>query len=145
MTTDQMAEGYLRLAVVRADVLRAYYDAASWASVVREGQEAVELFLKGALRLVGVEPARTHDPGPALITEAESFPGWFQAHVHDLAFIATNLAGDRGASYYGDERNRIPPDRLFDQAAADRAIEQVRFVRDVCVRLAREKGVQGLA
>ena len=29
-----------------------------WATVVREAQECVELFLKGALRLVAVEPTR---------------------------------------------------------------------------------------
>lgn len=144
MTTDQMAEGYLRLAVVRADVLTAYYAAESWASVVREGQEAVELFLKGVLRLVGVEPSRTHDPGPAVLAEADRFPEWFSRHAHDIAFVATNLAGDRGASFYGDERNRIPPDRLFDQPAADRVLEQVAFVRDLCVRIARERGVEGV-
>lgn len=58
MTTVEMAAGLLRLAVARADVLHVFHDARSWATVVREGQEAVELFLKAALRHVGAELRR---------------------------------------------------------------------------------------
>lgn len=135
MTADDMARGYFTLAIVRADALPVFHSAASWPNVVREAQEAVELFLKAALRSVGVEPAKTHDVAPQLRTSAARFPEWFAEHVADLAFISAQLAGDRGASYYVDERSNLPPDKLFDQADAERAMEQAAFVRGVCTRL----------
>lgn len=135
MTADEMARGYLRLATARAQALQTYIDLESWASVVREAQEAVELFLKSALRAVGIEAARTHDVSPQLRASSAHFPQWFADAIPELAFISTRLAGERGASFYGDERRGIPPDALFDEGDATRASEDVAFVRDLCVRL----------
>jgi HEPN domain-containing protein len=135
VTADVMARGYLALALARSNALPVFLAGGSWPTVVREAQEAVELYLKGALRWVGVEPTRTHDPGVLLRSHAAAFPDWFQPHIDDLAFISGSLAGDRGASFYGDERRGIPPDQLFDRADAERAIEQVGFVRGLCERL----------
>jgi len=42
--------------------------------VVRQSQEAVELLLKVALRLVGVEPPKWRDVGPVLRREVDRFP-----------------------------------------------------------------------
>jgi HEPN domain-containing protein len=67
-----------------------------WAATVREAQECVELFLKGALRLIAVEPARTYDVAEGLRREAHRFPEWFRAALDQLATISTVLAGDRG-------------------------------------------------
>ncbi|MCE7960353.1 MAG: hypothetical protein DYH06_20835 [Acidobacteria bacterium ACB2] len=53
----------------------------------------------------------------------------------DLAYISTQLAGSRGAAFYGDERRGIPPDQLFDRDDAERAEEQARFVLELCERL----------
>lgn len=138
MTNDSMARGYLRLAVVRAGGLGTYLAAGSWPTVVREAQEAVELFLKAALRHVGVEPSRTHDVSAILEANASRFPEWFAGRIPDLTVISAALTGDRGLAFYGDERLGIPPDKLFDRAAAERAMEQVSFVRDLCVRLIGE-------
>ena len=41
---------------------------------VRQCQEAVELALKAALRMVGVEPPKWHDVGPVLRRERGRFP-----------------------------------------------------------------------
>lgn len=135
MTADVMARGYLALARTRLKAFPVYVGEQSWATVVREAHEAVELLLKAAIRWVGGEPSRTHEPSGILIANQALFPEWFQAHVHDLAYISTQLAGSRGAAFYGDERRGIPPDRLFDRADAERAEEQARFVLTVCERL----------
>ena len=138
MTSDTMARGLLRLALVRVDSLAFFANAGSWPSVVRGAQEAVELALKAALRIVGAEPARTHDPAAALRRNSHRFPTWFADAIPDIAFISSALAGSRGASFYGDERAGVPPDQLFDRASAQRAMDQATFVRDLCVRLADE-------
>jgi hypothetical protein len=134
MTTDQMARGYLARATARADALGLYHSRGCWPDVVREAQEAVELFLKAALRQAGVEPTRTHDVAGVLLANAARFPDWFAEQIPDLAVISTALAGDRGLAFYGDERLGVPPDQLFGQAAAERALEQVAFVRTLCAR-----------
>lgn len=80
-----------------------------WTATVREAQECVELFLKGALRLVAVEPARTHDVAEMLRREVNRFPEWFRAAVDRLATISTEMAGDRGLAFYGDVRQELGP------------------------------------
>ena len=53
-----MGRRYVEEAAGRVELVRLATDRGLWATVVREAQEAVELFLKGALRLVAIEPAR---------------------------------------------------------------------------------------
>ena len=106
-----------------------------WAATVREAQECVELLLKGALRLVAVEPARTHDVAAALRSEAVRFPEWFRSSIDALATISTKLAGDRGLAFYGDEDRELGPQELFDEEDARRAVRSVEFVAELCGRL----------
>jgi HEPN domain-containing protein len=135
VTSDVMARGHVTRAAARADALQVYFAARAWPDVVREAQESVELFLKAALRAVGVEPARTHDPSGALQANVARFPAWFAERVADLAAVSVELAGERGIAFYGDERQGIPPDQLFAREDAERAMEQVAFVRSLCERL----------
>ena len=105
------------------------------ATVVREAQECVELFLKGALRLAAVEPSRTHDVAELLRREAARFPEWFHAEVDRLAAISTEMTGDRGIAFYGDERQNLAPRDLFDASDADRAAADLDYVANLCRRL----------
>lgn len=139
MTSDEMSRGFLARGVARVATLAVYLERACWPDVVREAQEAVELMLKAALRSAGIEPARTHDVAEILRANADRFPGWFAARIPDLAAISTELAGDRGPAFYGDERLGIPPDQLYGEASARRAAEQAQFVASHCRRLI-EKG-----
>jgi hypothetical protein len=63
------AADHVRRASARLLALDALFDAQSWADVVREAQEVVELALKGLLRISGVEPPRIHDVAEVLIAE----------------------------------------------------------------------------
>jgi HEPN domain-containing protein len=109
-----------------------------WAATVREAQECVELFLKGVLRLVAVEPTRTHDVAEVLRREVDRFPEWFRAAVDRLAAISTEMAGDRGPAFYGDEREERGPQELFEEVDARRAVESLSFVAQLCERLLSE-------
>ena len=58
MTSSRMGTQYIEEARCRMDLVRLASEKKRYAAVVREAQECVELFLKGAMRLVAVEPAR---------------------------------------------------------------------------------------
>ena len=135
MTSSRMGRRYVQEARSRVELVRMAVERELWATVVREAQECVELFLKGALRLVAVEPTRTHDVGEVLRREAARFPGWFGSEVEHLASISTEMAGDRGIAFYGDERQDIGPQDLFDRADAERAARNLDYVADLCTRL----------
>ncbi|MGH2571673.1 MAG: HEPN domain-containing protein [bacterium] len=138
MTSSRMGRQYIEEARGRLEMVQMASDRGLWATVVREGQECVELFLKGALRLVAVEPARIHDVSEILRREALRFPEWFRSHVESLAAISTEMSGDRGIAFYGDERQELGPRELFDESDAKRALDNTRFVADLCLRLLDE-------
>ena len=45
------------------------------------------------------------------------------------------MAGDRGIAFYGDERQSLGPQVLFDRADAERAANNLEYVADRCTRL----------
>ena len=135
MTSSRMGRLYIEEAASRMELVRLAGDLRLWATVVRESQECVELFLKGALRLVAVEPTRTHDVAELLRREAARFPDWFRTEVDRLATISTEMAGDRGIAFYGDERQNLAPRDLFDESDAKRATNNLDYVAELCNRL----------
>jgi HEPN domain-containing protein len=138
MTSSRMGRQYIEEARARMALVRLALERGMWAATVREAQECVELFLKGALRLVAVEPARTHDVAAALRSEAARFPEWFQPSIDTLATISTRLAGDRGLAFYGDESRELGPQELFDEAAARSADRDLQFIGNICSQLLAE-------
>ncbi len=58
MRNTDLAADYVRRAEVRLRALDVLFDGESWADVVRESQEIVELTLKALLRACGVDPPR---------------------------------------------------------------------------------------
>lgn len=135
MTSSHMGRRYIEEARGRLALVDLARERGLWSTVVREAQECVELLLKGALRLVAVEPARTHDVAEALRRERSRFPDWLQTEVDRLATISSEMAGDRGIAFYGDERQHIAPQDLFDEQDATRAVSNLQFVADLCGRL----------
>lgn len=135
MTNERIARGYFQEAEGRLRHLDTFLADKRFATVVRETQEVVELLLKAALRFVGIEPARTHDVSRVLLENASRFPDWFSAEIEELGRISTEMAEDRGPSFYGDETRGIPPDELFQQEDAETALERARFVFRCCRRL----------
>lgn len=138
MTSARMGRLYIEEARGRVALVHLALQKGLWAATVRESQECVELFLKGALRLVAVEPARTHDVAEVLRREIARFPERFRASVESLATISTEMAGDRGIALYGDERQELGPQELFDEKDARRAVKNLEFVAEACEQLLSE-------
>ena len=74
MRNRELALDYVRRAAVRLAAIDVLFDASSWADVVRESQEVVELALKGFLRAHGIEAPRVHDVSEVLLAERERLP-----------------------------------------------------------------------
>lgn len=104
-----MARNYLRQAQARIQTAETAVSQRNYAYAVRQSQEAVELSLKAALRLIGIEPPRWHDVGPAIRRYRNRFPQWFQESIDRFCFISRQLRRERKPSMYGDERPRDSP------------------------------------
>lgn len=126
MRNRDLARDYVMRASVRVRALDVLFDAGSWADVVRESQEAVELALKGLLRASGVEPPRVHDVSDVLLAERARLPGAVAAAVDPLAEASRRLRRDRELAFYGAED--FTPSGFYTRADALSAREAARQV-----------------
>ena len=116
MRNRDLAADHLRRAGARLRALDVLYDSESWADVVRESQEVVELTLKGLLRTCGVDPPRIHDVADVLLAERTRLPAVLTPHVERLAFYgAEDLTP---SSFYREEDARIARDSAREVVAA---------------------------
>jgi HEPN domain-containing protein len=101
--SPDLAADYVRRAAARLAALDSLFAAQSWADVVRESQEVVELALKGLLRASGIEPPRIHDVSDVLVAERSRLPKAIQREVEALAAGSRTLRRDRELAFYGAE------------------------------------------
>jgi HEPN domain-containing protein len=125
MRNTELAADYVRRADVRLRALDVLFEAESWADVVRESQEALELALTGLLRACGVEPPRIHDVADVLLAERERLPEPARAEVERLAALSRDLRRDRELAFYGAED--LTPSRFYRKPDATHAREAARL------------------
>jgi HEPN domain-containing protein len=119
-----LAADHVRRAEIRLKALDVLFEHDSWADVVRESQEVVELALKGLLRAHGVEPPRIHDVSDVLLAEKRRLPEELQGHVKELASISRNLRRDRELAFYGAED--LTPSGFYSRNDAEQARDGAR-------------------
>jgi HEPN domain-containing protein len=124
MRNRELAFDYVQRATVRLRALDVLFEGESWADVVRESQEVVELTLKGLLRASGIEPPRIHDVSALLVAERERLPASLRGQVDKLAAISRNLRRDRELAFYGAED--LTPSMFYSKDDATRAREDAR-------------------
>jgi hypothetical protein len=126
MRNPELAIDYVRRASIRLKALDVYVAAESWADVVRESQEAVELALKGLLRACEVQPPRIHDVSDILLAERERLPAALAGALDELVTISRQLRRDRELAFYGAED--LTPSGFYSRADAERARGDARRV-----------------
>lgn len=131
MRNQDLASDHVRRAEARLRALDVLFEAQSWADVVRESQEVVELALKGLLRAAGVDPPRVHDVGDVLIAEHARLPSALAGEIEALADASRGLRRDRELAFYGAED--LTPSDFYKRRDADQARQAARLV----VRLVR--------
>ncbi|NWF93004.1 MAG: HEPN domain-containing protein [Syntrophaceae bacterium] len=96
--------------------------------VVRRAQEVVELALKGALKILGVEYPKIHDVGKIFEEMVKKKIGEFDEEVMKrVVRISARLAEDRGPSFYGE--------KIFKREEAGEAYSDAKFVFDNVVKI----------
>lgn len=119
MRNLDLARDHLTRAGVRLRALDVLFEGESWADVVRESQEVVELALKGLLRAHGVDPPRLHDVSDVLEAERERLPASIRDALPRLTRISRELRRDRELAFYGAED--LTPSGFYSRDDAVRA------------------------
>jgi HEPN domain-containing protein len=124
MHNPELARDYVRRSTIRLAALDVLFEGESWADVVREAQEIVELTLKGLLRSAGIDPPRIHDVSEILLAERRRLPSPLQDRIQLLAEASRQLRRDRELAFYGAED--LTPSGFYSKDDADRARESAR-------------------
>ncbi|HEU5207940.1 MAG TPA: HEPN domain-containing protein [Longimicrobiales bacterium] len=119
MQNRDLARDHVWRSEIRLRALAVLYDAESWADVVRESQEIVELVLKGLLRSCGVAPPRVHDLSEVLLAERDRLPPLLEEHLDRMVAVSRRLRRDRELAFYGAED--LTPSGFYTVEDADRA------------------------
>lgn len=133
MKNLDLARDYITRAGHRVAAVEVLFEKQSYADVIRETQELVELSLKGLLRLANIEVPRLHDVGPILVDSKERLPMQVRPHVETLAKISKGMRRDRELSFYGSED--LTPMDFYTLEDAKQALEDARWVQSICQAL----------
>lgn len=126
MQNKSLANDYIKRCKARLLAIDCLYDQESWADVVRECQEVVELALKACLRHFNIEAPRIHDVSVVLESEAGNFTPKIKKEIPNLVRISKTLRRDRELAFYGSED--LTPSEFYSQEDADKARESAQFV-----------------
>ena len=126
MRNQALAADYLARARARLAAVDVLHDRKSWADVVRESQEIVELALKGLLRSCGVDPPRIHDVSAILVRERDLLPAELHGQVGRLSEASRRLRRDRELAFYGAED--LTPTGFYTEEDAAEARRAARMV-----------------
>ena len=126
MRNRTLAADHVRRAEARLKALDVLYEAESWADVVRESQETVELVLKGLLRTVGIDPPRVHDVADVLVAERDRLPTELAGDIERLAAASRSLRRDRELAFLGADD--LVPSEFYQEPDGAEAREDARFV-----------------
>jgi hypothetical protein len=129
MHNPHLALDYVRRARVRLRALDVLFEGESWADVVREAQEIVELSLKGLLRACDIDPPRLHDVSDVLRAEIQRLPARLVDDLDALTEASRSLRRDRELAFYGAED--LTPSGFYSREDAERARSQARHVVEV--------------
>ncbi|NIP58667.1 MAG: HEPN domain-containing protein [Gemmatimonadetes bacterium] len=126
MHNPDLARDYILRAGIRLRALDVFFDAESWADVVRESQEIVELSLKALLRSCGIDPPRVHDVSDILLDQRARLPQALEEDLDALVEASRSLRRDRELAFYGAED--LTPSDFYSKDDADRARDGARRV-----------------
>lgn len=124
MNTKSLALEYLNRCKKRFEALKVLYNEKSYADVVREAQEIVELCGKGILRYVGIDPPKWHDAGELIVELSKKYHR-SKKNFKKYAEISGWLRKEGELAFYGDI-DFIPSER-YGRKEAIKALKGAEF------------------
>ena len=126
MQNDALAQDYLRRAGSRIRALGILMEERSWADVISESQEVVEIVLKALLRSFRIEVPRIHDVSPVLDEQKDRFPPEVKQKLDKMMRISKSLRRDLELAFYGSED--LTPSEFYTEEDASIALDQARWI-----------------
>ncbi|MEY4617322.1 MAG: hypothetical protein RJB66_2282 [Pseudomonadota bacterium] len=126
MQNKSLAKDYIERAKIRVGAVEYLYSKKSWADVVRESQEIVELALKALLIESHIDVPRIHDVSGILQQEVSRIPMELRKDLDRLCDISRSLRRDRELAFYGSDD--LTPSEFYQQKDAKEAFESAQFV-----------------
>jgi len=127
LNNRDLAIDYLNESKLRLETAQFALNKKAYAYCIRQSQEAVELSLKAALRIIGIDFPKWHDVSEILLKEQEKFPDTFQKQISQLAKISSYLTKMREPAMYGDHITSLPPSKAFNEDDAEKALKDALF------------------
>ena len=126
LKNKDLALDYIERCEKRLLAIEVLFKHQSWADVVRQCQEVVELATKAFLRAFHIEPPRIHDVSFVLEEEIESFPKEAQKLIPRAMELSHNLRRDRELAFYGSED--LTPSKFYQKKDADKAFKETQWL-----------------
>uniref|UniRef100_A0A7V5XFR4 HEPN domain-containing protein n=1 Tax=Thermodesulfobacterium geofontis TaxID=1295609 RepID=A0A7V5XFR4_9BACT len=101
MNKKRLVEDYIFRAEKRIKMLEFLKKEESYADVVREAQEVVELLLKGLILFFGLDVPKIHDVSKFIEQNIEIFPEIVKENIEKLKIISKTLRKERELAFYG--------------------------------------------
>jgi HEPN domain-containing protein len=139
MNSKALAKEYLERCKKRLKALELLYKERSYADVVREAQEIVELCGKGILRACGIDPPKWHDISDLIIDLAKRYKDFkeFEKDFKKYAKFSKWLRKERELSFYG-EIDFLPSEE-YKESDAKRAKEAAKFSIELLEKILSRK------
>lgn len=126
MQNNSLAKDYIERAKIRIGAVNFLFSKKSWADVVRESQEIVELALKALLRECHIDVPRIHDVSGILNQESNKLPKIIKDQLEKICTISRSLRRDRELAFYGSED--LTPSEFYQEKDAKEALESAVFI-----------------
>lgn len=130
MKNKDLAKDYFERGGHRLAALAVLMERKSYADVVREAQEIVELLTKAILRQSGVEVPRVHDVSDIFKQQQERIVEPIRPHINKICEISKNMRRDRELSFYGTED--LTPSEFYEVKDAEKALDDARWLYAIC-------------
>lgn len=129
MHNNALARDYVIRAGKRQLAVELLFRESSWADVVRECQEIVELLLRVLLKSCRVEVPRFQDVSVTLEIHKDRLPEPARTSLSALVQASKSLRGDRELAFYGSED--LTPSEFYNQSDAETPMAYARQTRAI--------------
>jgi len=129
MHNNALAHDYVIRAGKRQLALEVLFGESSWADVVRECQEIVELLLRALLKLCRIEVSRFQDVSVTLEIHKDRIPEPACTSLGALVQASKSLRRDRELAFYGSED--LTPSEFYSQSDAETAMAYARQMQAI--------------